>query len=185
MPKTAPESAVDATNIIRILEKRFADHMDRHPGLSWDRVVRKIDDKNIHALIEMERSGGEPDVIGYEKETDRFVFCDCSPETPAGRRSLCYDDEALESRKNAKPAGSTVGMCEKMKIELIDERTYRNLQELGDFDTKTSSWLLTPDDIRKKGGAIYGDKRYGHVFIYHNGAESYYASRGFRGILKV
>lgn len=169
------------------LKSRFEKNMNRHVSLEWAKVQAKLetDGKKLWSLSEMEMTGGEPDVIGYDNMTGEYTFYDCSAESPKGRRSLCYDREALESRKEHKPADSAVGMALAMGIELLTEEEYRKLQELGDFDLKTSSWLKTPSDIRKLGGAIFADYRYGHVFVYHNGAESYYAVRGFRGSLRV
>ncbi|URA11358.1 DUF4256 domain-containing protein [Thermospira aquatica] len=170
---------------MRILEKRFISHPHRHENILWENVMARLTDEKLSSLLKMEISGGEPDVIGYDEKSESFVFCDCAPESPVGRRSLCYDDIALEKRRQARPQGSVLGMCEQMGIELLDEVWYRRLQQTGEYDTKTSSWILTPKDIREKGGALFGDRRYGHVFIYHNSAESYYSSRGFRGLLKV
>jgi hypothetical protein len=174
-------------DLLDALRDRFENNMSRHKGIRWADVQAKLDgaDEKLRSLGEMERTGGEPDVIGYDKKTDEYIFCDCSPESPKGRRSLCYDGQALDERKEAKPAGSVVDMAAEMGIGLLTEEDYRRLQELGEFDLKTSSWLLTPADIRKLGGAIFGDRRYDHIFIYHNGAESYYAARGFRGLLRV
>jgi hypothetical protein len=170
-----------------ILKIRFEKNKNRHPDLDWTKIEEKLvaNPKKLSSLHQMEETGGEPDVIGYDKEKDEYVFCDCVAESPKGRRSVCYDPEALESRKEHKPKHSAVGMAAEMGIDLLTEEQYRALQALGKFDTKTSSWVLTPSTIREKGGAIFGDWRYGHVFIYHNGAESYYAARGFRGILTV
>lgn len=161
--------------------------MNRHKGIEWNKVQEKLEanPEKLWSLNEMEVTEGEPDVVGYDKKTGEYIFFDCSPESPKGRRSICYDHEALESRKEHKPKHSALGMAEEMGIEILDEQQYRELQKLGKFDTKTSSWIKTPADIRKLGGAIFGDWRYGHVFIYHNGAESYYAARGFRGSLRV
>ncbi len=169
------------------LKKRFEANMERHPGLHWADVQKKLEAEphKLWSLNEMEKTGGEPDVTGYEQSTNTFLFVDCSWETPAGRRSICYDRDALESRKANKPAGSAVGMAGDMGIDLLTEVQYRQLQALGAFDTKTSSWILTPDTIRRQGGGLFCDRRYGAVFVYHNGAESYYASRGFRGCLRV
>jgi hypothetical protein len=180
-------SAEQRTDLLDILRLRFEKNMSRHKGLDWGQVQKKIETsgEKLWSLNEMERSGGEPDVVAFEKKTGEYVFCDCSAETPKGRRSLCYDHEALEARKENKPENSAVGLAEEMGIELMTEQEYRDLQKLGKFDTKTSSWLKTPDAIRKLGGAIFGDYRYGQVFIYHNGAESYYAARAFRGSLRV
>lgn len=176
-----------AEELLAILEKRFLNNMNRHADLKWEDVQKKLKENpnKIWSLNEMEGSEGEPDVIGYDEKTKEFIFCDCAAESPKPRRSVCYDDEALESRKENKPKDSAVSLAEKMGIKLLDENEYRELQKLGSFDTKTSSWLLTPQEIRKLGGAIFGDCRFNHVFVYHNGAESYYAGRGFRGILKV
>ena len=176
-----------AEELLAILEKRFLNNMNRHADLKWEDVQKKLKENpnKIWSLNEMEGSEGEPDVIGYDEKTKEFIFCDCAAESPKPRRSVCYDHEALESRKANKPKDSAVSLAEKMGIKLLDENEYRELQKLGSFDTKTSSWLLTPPEIRKLGGAIFGDCRFNHVFVYHNGAESYYAGRGFRGILKV
>ncbi len=161
--------------------------MNRHKGLDWTGVQARLetDAKKLWSLNEMERTGGEPDVVGHDKKTGEYVFYDCSAESPKGRRSVCYDPEALESRKEHKPANSAVGMATEMGIELLTEEQYREFQKLGQFDLKTSSWVKTPSEIRKLGGALYCDRRYNHVFLYHNGAESYYAVRGFRGCLGV
>ena len=170
-----------------ILKKRFEKNMGRHPELNWKEIQEKLEGcpEKLRSLNEMEETGGEPDVIGQDEKTGEFIFCDCSAESPKGRRSVCYDSEALRSRKENKPWNSAVGMAGEMGVALLNEEQYRNLQCLGKFDTKTSSWIATPDNIRQLGGAIFGDWRYGQVFIYHNGAESYYAARGFRGLLKV
>lgn len=173
--------------LISILKVRFEKNISFHEGLEWDQVLAKLE-KNpgkLWSLNEMESSGGEPDVIGHNIKTGEFIFCDCSKESPKGRRSICYDLEALNSRKKFKPKHSAIGMAAEMGIEILSDEQYRELQKLGNFDTKTSSWLKTPMDIRKLGGAIFGDWRYGQMFIYHNGAESYYAARGFRGVLRV
>jgi hypothetical protein len=173
--------------LLRTLKARFEKNTNRHPGLQWAAVQARLEanpDK-LWSLQEMERTGGEPDVVGYDKETGEYVFYDCSAETPTGRRSLCYDREALEARKEHKPKGSALDMAAAMGIEILTEAQYRELQTLGEFDTKTSSWVKTPPDIRARGGAIFCDRRYGHVFTYHNGAESYYAARAFRGALNV
>ncbi len=175
------------TELLNILKKRFEKNMSRHQGLEWTKVQAKLEanDAKLWSLDEMERTAGEPDVIGYDAQTDEFIFVDCSAESPKGRRSLCYDLEAWESRKEHKPTNNVLDVAAEMGIELLNEEHYRMLQSLGKFDTKTSSWLATPVEIRKLGGAIFGDFRYGQVFIYHNGAESYYAARGFRGALRV
>ena len=173
--------------LLEILNVRFEQNAKRHEGLEWAKVQAKIEanGEKQHILSEMERTGGEPDVVGFDQKTGEYVFYDCSEETPKGRRSLCYDREALDSRKEHKPANSAVGLAQDMGIELLTEEEYWELQQLGRFDLKTSSWLETPADIRTQGGAIFGDWRFGRVFIYHNGAESYYAARGFRGKLRV
>ena len=169
------------------LKERFAKNPNRHKGLEWAGVQSRLEasDDALWSLHEMERTGGEPDVIGRVSRTGEYVFCDCSAESPAGRRSLCYDREALDSRKEARPDGNAVETAASMGIELLTEEQYRELQSLGEFDRKTSSWLKTPSEVRRLGGAIYGDRRYDRVFVYHNGAQSYYAARGFRGLLKV
>jgi hypothetical protein len=174
-------------DLLEALRARFQKNMKRHEGLKWSEVQAKLeaDADKLWSLSEMERTGGEPDVVGHDKKTRQFIFFDCSPETPRGRTSLCYDREALDSRKENKPKNNVVDVAAAMGIELLTEEEYRELQELGDFDTKTSSWVKTPADIRKLGGALFCDRRYGHVFVYHNGAQSYYASRAFRGSLKV
>lgn len=173
--------------LVGTLQARFAKNMRRHQGVDWNSVRAKLDanPEKIQALHEMERTGGEPDVVGVDGKTGEFIFCDCSPETPAGRRSICYDRKALDSRKENKPGGSAIEMAASIGIGILTEEQYRELQELGEFDRKTSSWVATPTGIRELGGALFCDRRYDHVFLYHNGAESYYASRGFRGRLKV
>ena len=173
--------------LFKTLKGRFEKNMKRHKGLEWAKVQTKLkaNTKKLWSLNEMEKTGGEPDVIGLDKKTGEYIFYDCSAESPAGRRSFCYDREALESRKEHKPKDSAMGMAAAMGIELLTEEQYRGLQKLGNFDTKTSSWIITPADIRKLGGAIFADYRYGNVFVYHNGADSYYAARGFRGSLRV
>lgn len=173
--------------LLRILKSRFEQNMKRHASLEWDKLQFKLEanpDK-LWSLSEMERTGGEPDVVGFDKKAEEHIFYDCSPESPNGRRSVCYDREALESRKANKPENNAEDMAAAMGIALLSEEQYRELQQLGDFDTKTSSWVKTPAEIRKLGGALFCDRRYGKVFVYHNGAESYYAARGFRGWLKV
>lgn len=169
------------------LKARFEKNMDRHQGLEWSQVQAKLEAhaEKLWSLGEMERSGGEPDVVGHDKKTGEYIFYDCSAESPKDRRSLCYDREALESRKENKPANNAMDVASAMGIELLTEEQYRALQKLGNFDTKTSSWVQTPSAIRKLGGALFCDRRYDTVFLYHNGAESYYAARGFRGLLKV
>jgi hypothetical protein len=173
--------------LLTALKARFEKNMNRHKGLEWAKVQAKLEanPEKLRPLHEMEKTGGEPDVVGYDKKTGEYIFYDCSAESPKGRRSLCYDGAALRSRKEHKPKNSAMDMADDMGIELLTEEQYRALQEFGDFDTKTSSWVKTPSDIRKLGGAIFCDRRYGHVFVYHNGAESYYAARGFRGELRV
>jgi hypothetical protein len=171
--------------MIAILEQRFSKNMQRHPGLAWDTVRARLDESKLKVLAEMERTGGEPDVVGVDPATGEVVFCDCSAESPSGRRSLCFDQAALAARKENKPSGSALEVAKEMGISLLTEAEYRHLQTLGEFDRKTSSWVQTPADIRKQGGALFCDRRYGHVFLYHNGADSYYAARGFRGTLRV
>lgn len=173
--------------LLRVLKARFEKHMGRHKGLEWDTIQVRLSASaaKLWSLSEMERTGGEPDVVGRDEKTDQCIFYDCSAESPGGRRSVCYDHEALAARKEHKPRNSALEMATAMGIELLTEEEYRELQELGSFDTKTSSWVKTPPDIRKLGGAVFCDRRYGHVFLYHNGAESYYAARGFRGSLRV
>ena len=185
--KTMKLSQERKDELFHILQDRFEKNMGRHKGLAWNKLQIKLENnpEKIWSLNEMEETGGEPDVIGFDRETGEYLFCDCVPESPKGRRSLCYDQEALASRKEHKPQGSAVEMASGMKIELLTEDQYMKLQELGKFDTKTSSWIITPPDIRRLGGALFGNWHFGRVFIYHNGAESYYSSRGFRGLLRV
>ncbi len=173
--------------LLKALKARFEKNMNRHKGLDWAKVQAKLEASSdkLWSLNEMERTGGEPDVVGQDKKTGEFIFYDCSADTPKDRRSICYDRQALESRKEAKPRDSAVNMATAMGIELLTEEQYRELQKLGNFDTKTSSWVNTPAAIRKLGGAIFCDRRYDTVFTYHNGAESYYAGRGFRGVVRV
>lgn len=173
--------------LLRTLKARFEKNSHRHKGLEWAKLAAKLEanPEKLWVLDEMEVTGGEPDVVGFDKKTGEFIFYDCSAESPKGRRSLCYDREALDARKMHKPANSAVDMAAEMGIELLNEEQYRALQELGKFDAKTSSWVKTPAAIRKLGGAIFGDWRFGRVFIYHNGADSYYGARGFRGSLRV
>jgi hypothetical protein len=180
----SPEKSVD---LMAVLKTRFEKNMNRHQDLEWDKLVKKLEKnpKKLWSLSGMERTGGEPDVVGFDKKTGEYTFCDCSPETPPGRRNVCYDREALDARKSFKPGNSAMDLAAAMGIEILTEDQYRELQQLGKFDTKTSSWLKTPEEIRKLGGAIFADCRYDQVFIYHNGADSYYSSRGFRGCLKV
>jgi hypothetical protein len=173
--------------LLNSLRSRFEKNMDRHKGLDWTKVQAKLEanTEKLWSLNEMERTGGEPDVVGHNKKTGEYIFYDCAAESPKDRRSICYDRDALESRKEHKPKNNAMDMAAAMGIELLTEEQYRELQKLGKFDTKTSSWLKTPSEIRKLGGAIFADYRYGNVFVYHNGAESYYAARGFRGSLRV
>jgi hypothetical protein len=173
--------------LLRELKSRFEKNMNRHQGLEWSGVQAKLeaDPEKLRSLNEMERTGGEPDVVGFDKTTGEYIFYDCSAETPKNRRSICYDRAALDSRKEHKPETSAVDMAAEMGIELLTEEEYRELQNIGEFDTKTSSWIKTPADIRNLGGALFGDRRYGKIFVYHNGASSYYAARGFRGSLRV
>ncbi len=177
----------DREELLGELKTRFEENMNRHRGLEWVKVQAKLeaDAGKLWSLSEMERTGGEPDVVGFDKKTGEFIFYDCSAESPNGRRSLCYDGQALESRKEHKPKNSAVAMANAMGIELSTEEQYQELQKLGNFDEKTSSWIKTPSEIRKLGGAIFADYRFGRVFVYHNGAESYYAGRAFRGSLRV
>jgi hypothetical protein len=180
-------SQKQSEELIKTLKARFEKNMNRHKGLEWAKVQTKLEAnaKKLWSLNEMERSGGEPDVIGHDKKTGEFIFYDCSAESPAGRRSVCYDRKALDSRKEHKPKNSAMDMAAAMGIQLLTEEQYRELQELGNFDTKTSSWVQTPDNIRRLGGALFCDRRYDQVFVYHNGAESYYAARAFRGSLRI
>lgn len=190
--KSSPdEPAIPADRrdeLFTTLKARFEENMNRHKDFEWTKVQDKLKNagpEKLRSLSEMEQTGGEPDVVGYDEKTGEYIFYDCSEESPKGRRSVCYDREGLESRKKYKPDNNAIDMAAEMGIELLTEEQYRELQKLGQFDTKTSSWLKTPDDVRNPGGAIFGDYRFGRVFIYHNGAQSYYASRGFRGSLRV
>lgn len=180
-------SSTQQDELFKTLQARFEKHINRHPSLDWTDVRARLETRPqaLHALAEMEQTGGEPDVIGYDDKTGKYIFCDCSVESPAGRRSFCYDREGWEARKDAQPENTAVDAAAEMGIQLLTEDEYRALQVLGDFDAKTSSWLMTPNDVRSRGGALFGDRRYGRVFIYHNGAQSYYAARGFRGSLRV
>ena len=173
--------------LLKALKARFEQNMNRHPGLAWAKVQARLETNasKLWSLHEMEKTGGEPDVVGHDSKTGETLFFDCSPETPKGRTSVCYDREGLESRKEHKPKTTAIDMAAAMGVELLTEEQYLALQKLGDFDTKTSSWVKTPADIRKLGGALYGDRRYGRVFVGHNGAQSYYAARAFRGSLRV
>jgi Protein of unknown function (DUF4256) len=179
-------SAEEREELFRALKARFEKNMNRHKGLEWGKVQAKLETtEKLWSLNEMETTGGEPDVVGFDKKTREYVFYDCSAESPKSRRSVCYDGEALESRKEHKPKNSAMDMAAAMGVEILSEEQYRELQELGEFDTKTSSWVQTPPDIRKLGGALFCDRRYDHVFVYHNGADSYYGARAFRGSLRV
>lgn len=180
-------SAEQREELLKALKARFEKNMSRHQGLDWAKVQAKLgaNPEKLWSLHEMERTGGEPDVVGHDKKTGDYIFYDCSAESPTGRRSLCYDREALEARKEHKPKDNAMDMAAAIGIELLTEEQYRALQKLGNFDTKTSSWIITPPEIRALGGAIFADRRYDHVFVYHNGADSYYGARGFRGLLRV
>jgi hypothetical protein len=180
-------SKAEREGLIKILKSRFEKNKDRHKGIEWEKVLAKLEARpsKLWTLQAMENSGGEPDVVGFDKKTGEYIFYDCSPESPKERRSICYDGDALASRKEHKPAGSATELAAEMGVELLTEEEYRRLQELGKFDLKTSSWIKTPEKIRKLGGALFCDRRFDTVFVYHNGAESYYAARGFRGVLKV
>lgn len=188
MNKASKKLSKEASkDLLQQLKARFDKNMNRHKGMDWAKVQAKLESQpeKLWILDEMEISGGEPDVVDYDKKSNEYIFFDCSAESPKGRRSLCYDPEALASRKEHKPADSAIGMAKDMGIEILDEQQYKYLQTLGKFDNKTSTWIKTPAEIRKLGGAIFADLRYNHVFVYHNGAESYYAARGFRGCLRV
>lgn len=180
-------SAEQLGELLKTLKLRFEKNMNRHKEISWEKVEARLkqNKEKLWSLNEMENTGGEPDVVGFEKATSEIIFYDCSEESPKGRRSFCYDREALDSRKEHKPQNNVIDAAESIGIELLDEQQYRNLQKLGSFDLKSSSWIKTPDEIRKLGGAVFCDRRYNTVFVYHNGAESYYAARGFRGSLKI
>jgi Protein of unknown function (DUF4256) len=187
MQRAKDMKANQREELLRTLKARFEKNMNRHKGLEWAKVQAKLEagTEKLWSLHEMERTGGEPDVVGHDTKTGEYIFYDCSAESPNGRRSVCYDGEALEARKEHKPKNSAMDMAASMGIELLTEEQYRELQKLGKFDTKTSSWVKTPSEIRKLGGAIFADFRYGNVFVYHNGAESYYAARAFRGSLRI
>jgi len=187
MSKGKEMKAKEREELLEAVKDRFIKHMNRHKGHEWGKVQVRLEagTEKLWSLREMERTGGEPDVVGYDEKTGEYIFYDCSAETPEGRRNVCYDREALEARKEHKPKDSAMGMAAAMGIEILTEDQYRELQQLGAFDTKTSSWLKTPPGIRKLGGAIFADRRYDHVFVYHNGASSYYGVRGFRGWLRV
>ena len=187
MPKTKDMKPKEREVLLGVLKARFEKNMNRHKGLEWSKVQAKLEAnaEKLWSLNEMETTGGEQDVVGYDKKTGEYIFYDCSAESPNGRRSVCYDGDALKSRKEHKPKNSAMDMATAIGVEILTEEQYRELQQLGEFDTKTSSWVQTPSDIRKLGGALFCDRRYGHVFLSHNGAESYYAARGFRGSLRV
>ena len=174
-------------SLIQTLNNRFGKNMVRHPGINWEKVQEKLEanTEKLWTLNEMERTGGEPDIVGYDIFTDQFIFFDCAEESPKGRRSICYDREGLDSRKEFKPENNAIDMSKEMGVEILDEDQYRMLQTLGKFDLKTSSWIKTPDAVRKLGGALFMDYRFGRVFVYHNGAQSYYGARGFRGSVRV
>ena len=180
-------TAKQSTELLASLQARFEQNLPRHKGIAWAKVASKLEASpaKLASLQQMEATGGEPDVVGFDKNTGEFIFFDCSPESPKGRTSVCYDRAALDSRKEHKPKTSAMEMAAAMGIELLTEVQYRELQQVGEFDTKSSSWVQSPADIRELGGALFGDRRYGHVFIYHNGAQSYYSGRGFRGSLRV
>ncbi len=186
--KTKKElSSKQREELLKALKARFEKNMQRHAGIVWAKVQAKLEAnaEKLWSLAEMEKTGGEPDVVGHDRKSGEYLFVDCSPQSPKGRTSLCYDREALDSRKEHKPKNSTTDLAAAMGIELLTEEEYRELQKLEEFDTKSSSWVKTPADIRKRGGALFCDRRFGRVFVYHNGAESYYAGRGFRGLLRV
>jgi hypothetical protein len=187
MQRAKDINAKQREELLSALKARFEKNMNRHQGLEWAKVQARLEanPEKLWSLNEMERTGGEPDVVGFDKKTARYLFYDCSAESPKGRRSVCYDREALESRKEHKPENNAIDMAAALGIELLTEEQYRELQKLGKFDAKTSSWVITPSDIRKLGGALFCDRRYDKVFVYHNGADSYYAARGFRGSLRV
>ena len=187
MQRVKDMNAKQREELLQTLKVRFEKNMNRHKGVEWAKIQAKLeaDTEKLWSLNEMELTGGEPDVVAYDKKTGEYIFYDCSAESPQGRRSVCYDRKALESRKEHKPSNSAIDMAAAMGIELLTEEQYRELQRLGNFDTKTSSWIITPPGIRKLGGALFCDYRYANVFVYHNGAESYYAARGFRGSLRV
>ncbi len=187
MPTAKGLNAKQREELLKVLKDRFEKSMSRHKGIDWAGVQAKLeaDPRKLWSVAEMERTGGEPDVIGYDENSGEYIFCDCSAESPKERRNVCYDRLALDARKEAKPRDCALDMAAAMGIQVLDEEQYRELQALGEFDTRTSSWLMTPPSIRKLGGAIFGDRRYDHVFIYHNGADSYYGGRGFRGMLRV
>ncbi|MGC9341627.1 MAG: DUF4256 domain-containing protein [Bacteroidales bacterium] len=180
-------SQKEMEEFLNMLKLRFEKNMHRHNGLDWSKVQEKLENnpEKFWSLNEMEKTGGEPDIVAFDRKSDQYIFCDCSPESPKGRRSLCYDHQGLEERKKSKPRNSAIDMASEMGIDILTEEQYRELQQLGDFDSKTSSWVKTPEAIRKLGGALFMDFRYKHVFVYHNSAPSYYSTRGFRGALKI
>lgn len=180
-------SAAQRDKLLATLKARFEKNVNRHPGIAWEKVRARLEasPEKLWSLHEMEDTGGEPDVVGHDKKTGEFIFFDCSPESPKGRTSVCYDREGWESRKEHRPKDTAMDMAEAMGVEMLTEEQYRGLQQLGEFDLKTSTWVKTPDDIRKLGGALFCDRRFGHVFVYHNGAQSYYSARGFRAALRV
>jgi len=184
---TKQPSAAKREELVGLLKARFEKNMNRHKGLAWGKVRAKLEavTEKLWSLSEMERTGGEPDVVDHDQKTNDYIFIDCSAESPSGRRSICYDREGQESRKEHRPESNAIDMAAAMGIELLTEEQYQDLQRLGNFDTKTSSWLKTPDAVRNLGGALFGDRRFGRVFVYHNGAQSYYAARGFRGVLRI
>lgn len=186
-PRARNMNTEQRDSLLRKLKARFEENLGRHQGVEWSKVQAKLESfpEKLRSLGEMERTGGEPDVVGHDKETGEFIFVDCSAESPAARRSICYDREGLESRKENRPENCAIDLADAMGVELLTEEQYRDLQKLGSFDTRTSSWIKTPSAIRKLGGALFCDRRYDHVFVYHNGAQSYYAARGFRGALRV
>lgn len=180
-------STEEKDSLLKILKTRFEKNMGRHPGIKWEDVQTRLENnpEKLWSLDQMELTEGEPDVVGFDEKSGEYIFYDCSPESPKGRRSLCYDRAALDARKEYKPANSIMDMAAEMGVEVLTEEQYHFLQSLGNFDLKTSNWIITPFEVRKRGGALFGDRRYDHVFTYHNGADSYYAARGFRGMLKV
>ena len=180
-------SSKEREELLKTIKRRFEKNMNRHKGIEWAKVEAKLEANagELRSINEMEETSGEPDVLGYDENTDEYLFYDCAPESPKGRKSICYDRQALDSRKEHKPQTSAMDMASAMGVEILTEADYREFQKLGDFDTKTSSWIITPSDIRKPGGALFCDRRYNTIFVYHNGAQSYYAARGFRGALRV